>query len=257
MHCPAGTVVPGVHGTEEPAHLRTPALTDHQPVRPHAQRLAQEHVQGDHAGTLDVAQPGLQPDQVPVRRGEFTGVLHHDDAFGPGDGQQHRGEQRGLAAAGAATDEEVHPGTDDRLHGLPPARIGQELVQGAGLGVLDADGEQRASGGQRRQQGMDTVAIQHHVGERCGVIEPAPPGSHQPHCQFADGRRGLETGPAAAQPRGAIAPYLPVGIDQHVGGAGDIGQGLQRTQPEHRIRKVPDHAHGTGGTNHLPRCVDG
>ena len=60
---------------------RLPAadLADHDPVRPHAQRVADQVADGDLALALDVRRPALQPDHVVLLELQLHGVLDGDD----------------------------------------------------------------------------------------------------------------------------------------------------------------------------------
>ena len=107
-------VVAGVHGLEHVERLAAAALADDDAVGPHAQRVAHQVADRDLALALDVGRARLERDDVLLAQLELGGVLDGDDALVVRDeGRQHV-EQRRLARAGAAGDEDVEPRLDAR-----------------------------------------------------------------------------------------------------------------------------------------------
>ena len=111
----AAAVVAGVERGQQVDHLGAAHLADHQPVGPHPQRLPDQGAQVDRAGALDVGGPALERDDVRMVGAQLGGVLDEDEPLGRIDQGEQGREQRGLAAAGAAADQEGHPGRDQRL----------------------------------------------------------------------------------------------------------------------------------------------
>ena len=66
VHRAAAALVPGVHRGQQVGDLGPAHLADHEPVRPHPQRLPDEVGQGDGAGELGVGRTTLHPDDVRV-----------------------------------------------------------------------------------------------------------------------------------------------------------------------------------------------
>ena len=64
---------------------------------------------------FDVRRPRLEPDDVALPQHQFRGVLDRDDALVVGDEAREDVEQRRLAGAGAARDDDVQPAGDGRL----------------------------------------------------------------------------------------------------------------------------------------------
>src|SRR6185312_7665118 len=75
------TVVAGVHGLEHVQGLAGTALPDDDPVRPHAQGVADELADRDRALPLDVGGAGLERDDVLLAELQLGGVLDRDDAL--------------------------------------------------------------------------------------------------------------------------------------------------------------------------------
>ena len=94
--------VAGAPGFEEVERLRAAHLADRDPIGPQAQRRANQLGQRDHAVL------GAHGNEVGRGALQFARVFNQDDAIG---GLRHFGEQRvdqrGLAAAGAAGDQDV------------------------------------------------------------------------------------------------------------------------------------------------------
>ena len=107
-------VVTGVERGQQVAHLTAAHLADDQPVGAHPQGLADEVAQRDPAGALDVGRPGDQPHDVRVARPQLLGVLDADHPLPRIDSREQRGEDRGLAAAGAPGHDEREPGGEHR-----------------------------------------------------------------------------------------------------------------------------------------------
>jgi hypothetical protein len=96
VYRPGATVVAGVERGEQIYDLRTAHLADHDPVRPHPQRLPHQVSNGHFANAFDIGATRDELDQMRMCRLEFGGVLHADDALVRGDGAQYRGQQRRL-----------------------------------------------------------------------------------------------------------------------------------------------------------------
>ena len=70
---------------------------------------------------LDVARPGLHPDHVRLLEPQLGGVLDRRHPLVVGDEGREGVQQRRLAAAGAARDDDVDPGLDARPRGSRPS----------------------------------------------------------------------------------------------------------------------------------------
>ena len=183
-------VVAGVHRLEHVEGLAAADLADHDPVRPHAQRVAHQVADGDLALALDVRRPALQPHHVLLLELQLDGVLDGDDALVVGDeGGQHV-EQGGLAGAGAAGDDDVQLRLDagvQQLGHLRGERAELDEVADASAGPCElADGERGAVDGQRRDDGVDARAVrQAGVDHRRGLVDAAADLRHDALDDFA------------------------------------------------------------------------
>ena len=106
---PGAAVVAGVQRGEQIDHLGAADLADHDPVRPHPQRLPHQVAHRHLADALDVGAARDELHQVRMPRGQFGGVLDADDALVGGHRAQRRGQQRGLPGTGATRDQERQP----------------------------------------------------------------------------------------------------------------------------------------------------
>ena len=75
-------VVTRIHGLQHVDGLRRSHLTDHNPVRTHAEGVHHERALVDLALTLHVRRPGLQPYHVGLAELELGRVLDGHDALG-------------------------------------------------------------------------------------------------------------------------------------------------------------------------------
>ena len=148
-------------------------------------------------------------DHVRVPGPQLAGVLDEHEPLVGVHQRQQRGQQRGLAGAGAAGDQERQPGGDDRLeqpHPLGRQRPGVlQLRQREAAGPRHPQREQRAGPGDRGEHGVEAGAVgQPEVDVRRGVVEPASTGGGQPLREPA--HRGLVGEPdvGALQPRAAV-----------------------------------------------------
>ena len=173
----AAALVTGVHRGQQVGDLGAAHLADHEPVRPHPQRLPDEVGQRDGAGELGVGRAALHPDHVRVRGRELAGVLDDDDPLVRRDQREQGREQRRLAAAGAAADQEGEPGSTIRAEQLgrrpgsasPTPRSRRARTSGsAGTRRL----MQVPGVGDRAQHRVDPAAVgEPGVDERHGVVQ--------------------------------------------------------------------------------------
>ena len=86
---------------------RAAHLADDDAVGPHAQRVPHQVADRDLASALDVRRPRLQPHDVLLLQLQLDRILDRDDALVAGDERRQHVEQRRLAGAGTAGDEDV------------------------------------------------------------------------------------------------------------------------------------------------------
>jgi hypothetical protein len=96
-----------VHRLEHVEGLGSSNLPDDDPVGPHPQRVAYEVANPDLALALDVLRARLEPEDMLLGQLELGRVLDRDDAVAVGDRGGQRVQERCLAGAGAARDQDV------------------------------------------------------------------------------------------------------------------------------------------------------
>ena len=113
-------VVAGVHRLEHVERLGAADLADDDAVGAHAQRVADEVADRDLALALDVRRARLEPEHVPLCSwsSAASSIVTMRSSSGIDGGQ--RVEQRRLAGAGAAGDEDVQLRLDAALRGSRP-----------------------------------------------------------------------------------------------------------------------------------------
>ena len=107
-------VVAGVHGLQHVVGLGAADLAHDDAVGPHTQRIAQQLPLVDLAAPFQVRGARLQPDHVRLLQLQLRCVLDGDDALVMRDHAAQGVQQRGLAGAGAAGDQDVARGTAPR-----------------------------------------------------------------------------------------------------------------------------------------------
>ena len=115
-------VVARVHRLEHVERLGAADLADDDAVGPHAQRVADQLADRDLTLALDVLRARLQPQHVALVQLQLGGVLDGDDAVVVGDRRRQRVQERRLAGAGTARDEDVQLGLDAALEELDRLR---------------------------------------------------------------------------------------------------------------------------------------
>ena len=156
-------VVAGVHRLQHVDGFLAADLAEDDPVGAHAQRVLDEVAHGDLALALDVGGAGLQPHHVRLLQLQLGRVLDRHRALAVVDHPAHGVQQRGLARAGAAGDQDVEPrpagDLQDRRHvgrdvALPRHDVEGDLLLGE---LADRDG--RPVDGERRDDDVDAAAV--------------------------------------------------------------------------------------------------
>ena len=234
----AAALVPGVEGGEQLDHLRAAHLADDDPVRSHPQGLADQVVQRQRPGPLEVGGAGLERDDVRVRRRELGGVLDDDDPFGRRDQPEQGREDGGLAGAGAAGDEERRPRGDQRLQQPPHLGRGvpgrEQVGQRERAPRREPQRDGRAGAGDRRQDRVQARAVgQPQVHARGGVVETAPAQRGQPLREPAHRLLVGQVDVRRLQAVAAVEEDTAGAVDQHVGHPGEGQERLQRPGAVH------------------------
>ena len=232
-----GAFVAGVHGLEHVHDLRPPDLAHDDAVGAHAQGVAHQVPLGDLALALDVGRPGFQAPHVLLLQLQFRGVLDGEDAFVVRDEAGEDVEQGGLARAGAAGDQDISLALTMAWKNLADVRgqgaLGDQLLQGEAADGKAADGEHGAVQGQGRDDGVHPGAVGqagvHHGG---GLIDAAADVGDD----LVDGVQQVGVVPEAHRGFFQLAAPLEVdlviAVDQDIGDAGVVHEGLQRPQTQ-------------------------
>ena len=156
-------VVAGVHGLQHVQRLRAADLADDDPVWPHAQGVADELADRDLALALDVLRARLQSENVGLLHLQLGCVLDGDDALGVGDRGRERVQERRLAGAGSAGDQDVQLGEHAALQevdGVGAERSEPDhLVQVEPLVAELADRDERPAERERRDHRVDAAPV--------------------------------------------------------------------------------------------------
>ena len=138
----------GVHRLQQVEGLRSAHLADDDPLGPHAQAVLDEIAHGDLALALDVGRARLEAHDMRLLQLQLGGVLAGDDALVVLDVAGQAVEQRRLAGAGAAGDEDVAARAGDDLQDRGAFRRDRaeldELIERQLVLLELADGERRA-----------------------------------------------------------------------------------------------------------------
>ena len=171
---------------------------------------------------LDVGRARLEPHHVPLPQHQLGGVFDGDDALAIGDEAREHVEERGLAGAGAARDEDVEARADRRLeevqHRLRQRLALDEVLGAEPVGAEPADRQHRAVERQRRNDRVDTRAVgQARVHHRARLVD-AP--AHRADDALDDAQQVLvvlEDDVGLFEPALALDVDLVGAVDQDVG----------------------------------------
>ena len=236
-------VVPGVHGLQHVERLAAAALAHHDPVRPHAQGVADEIANGDLALSLDVRRPRLELDPVLLGKLQLGRVLDGDDPFLRGDVAGQDVEQGGLPGARTARDDEVapdlHAGVEELSHLRRERAEADQIVGGEQLALELADGDAGALQRQRRNDGVDAAAVgQAGVHQRRRFVDVPAERSDD---ALEDAEHGLRRAERLLHP---LQPAGPLDVDlgravHHDLADGLVGEiGLERAEAEGLVDHV-------------------
>nr|BFE77184.1 hypothetical protein GCM10020092_104850 [Actinoplanes digitatis] len=261
-------VVPRVEGTEQVDDLGAPALADDEPIGAHPQCLAHQVGEADHARALDVRGPRLERDHVRVQRPQLGGVLDQHDPFGVWHQGEQRAEQRRLARARPARDQEREPRIDDggqQRGQLRRHRAVLDEIAEAERPLPERPQRQvRPAGRHRRQHRVQPGPVgEPRVGIGLAVVKPPTARSREALGQPPDVVGAAEGDGRAPQAVPAVDPDLHA-IHKHISDLRIFEQRRQRTGtdelvmdpvgqaqhgrvPEHRRARLAPHSGDHGG----------
>ena len=224
------TIVAGVECREHLADLGTAALSQHQPVGPHAQGFAHQSLESKSARPFEIGLPGLEAEEVGMADAEFRDVFDGDDAFGGRSAAEQCAQQGGFATAAGSRDEDVLAASDQRGDGVAGDDVkkasGVEAVERRNLDAGQADGQQRSRRGDWRQDGVNSDAVpQACVDARARFVDMSPTEgdeSHGERPQFAFTREKAGYSRESTPP---VCPDAVGSVHKHVR---DVGIGDER-----------------------------
>ena len=230
-------VVAGVHRLEHVQRLGATHLADDDPVGPHAQRVPHQLADGDLTLALDVVRARLEPQHVTLVQLQLGGVLDRDDALVVGHRRGQGIQERGLAGAGAARDQDVQLGADaaaEKVHrGLGQRSDPDHVVQVQARLAELADRHERPAQRQRRDDRVHAASVgQASVHHRRGLVDPAADLRHDLVDDAAQVRRIGEVDRHLVQAAGPLHPDVMGAVDHDLRDGVVQQQSLQRPMAE-------------------------
>ena len=153
----------GVHGLQHVEGLAATALTDDDALWPHTKRVDDKALDGDLALAVDVLGASLHAADMLLVELQLGRVLDGDDAVLHRDEAREHVEERGLAGARAARDDDVglcqHRGLEETESSLVGRPESDQVVDLVGVAGELADRQQRAVQRQRPDHRVDAGAV--------------------------------------------------------------------------------------------------
>jgi hypothetical protein len=230
-------LVARVHGLQHVERLRAARLADDDPIRAHAQRVAHEGPQRHRTEAVGVGRPRFEAHDVPGGQPQLGGIFDRHDPLAVGDQRGERVEQRRLARARPAADDDVGTCRDCPREQL---RHGGRAV-GAhrhGTGTDAAFGEARPVAGAGPHGRVDARAVgMARVDERARAIVAQPERGDVALEQVHD-RRQVEHDVGLDERTGALDPHRSGAVDHDLR-HGIVGeQRLEGAEPEQAVKHV-------------------
>jgi hypothetical protein len=211
-------------------------------VGAHAQRIAHQRALRHFALAFDVRRARLQAHHVRLAQLQLGRVLDRHDALVAGNEAGDQVEQRGLAAAGAARDQDVHLGQAQALqhldHGRRDAFVVEQVLhrqRTAPKRRIDTSGPSTASGGMiaftREPSGRRASTIGLDSSTRRPTRETI---FSMIFIRCALSWKVMSVSSSAAP----LDVHLAAGVDQDVGHGRVVQQRLERAEAEHLVLDV-------------------
>src|ERR1700738_1069191 len=228
----------GRHRLQHVEYFGAAHLADDYAVGAHAQRIGEQLAWGGVALAPDVGRTGRETEDLGLLQGEFGSVFDGDDALVLGNIVGEAVEQRGLAAACTAADQDIEPGQGGDAHEvghlLEERAAGDQIFHPVAMATEAADAQPGAIDRKRRYDGVYARAVgQPRVNHRRGLVDPPADARHdavddaQQMLVVAKAHRGLVDFAFALDPHPAVA------VDQDVGNVIVLEQRLERPQTQH------------------------
>ena len=239
------SLVAGGHRLQHVEGFLAANLADDDAVRPHAQRVLDELALPDLAAALDAGRSRLQAAHVRLLQLQLGGVLDGDQALPVRDVAGQRIEECGLAAAGAAGNDDREARLDRLAEDLGHRRAQRpRLDQGLhveGLGCELADRDQRPIDRDRPDRHVDARSVgQPGVDHRLGFVHAAPDAADDLVDDAQDVRLVLEAHGRPLQLAEALDVDPLVRVDQDVGDRGVLQEGLDGPEARELVHDLVD-----------------
>ncbi len=236
----------GIHGLEHVERLGASALSDDDPVGPHAQGVAHQLADGDGALALDVGGPRLQGDDVLLAELELRRILDGHDPLVVRNERRQDVQLRGLPGAGAAGDEDVEPGLHAGLQELEHLRGGgaepDEVLHRERRGRELPDGDDGTHQGERRNDGVHAGAIRESgVHHGAGLVHAAADGGDDPLDDLHHVLVVLERHVGELQPALTLDVHLLRTVDHDLGDGLVAEERLQRAKAQDLVGDLLEH----------------
>ena len=194
-------LVTRVHRLEHVERLAPAALADDDAVGAHAEGVHDEIPDRVPALALHVRGASLERDDVGLPEAELRRVLDRDDSLRLRNVAREHVEQRRLAAAGAAGDDDVlarhHRAREKARHAGVERPVRDEVLHRERRRGKLANRDARAADGERPDDRVDARAVlEARVDERRRLVDPPPEGRHD---TLDDGSHALVVGEAGAR----------------------------------------------------------
>src|SRR3954466_16202636 len=233
----------GIHGLQQVKRFRSADFAHDDALWAHTQAVADQFAHGDLAFALDVGRTGFKPYHVRLLKLEFGGVFAGDDTFVVVDVLSETIQQRGLAGAGTAGNQNVGPTAADDLENVRALRRDRaeldELIQRQLVFLELADRKRRAVERQRRHDGVDARAIgETRVADRRGFIDAAADLADDTLADVEQLLIVAESDSGSLDAAGDFDEHGAGAVDHDVGDIVARQQRLERTVTEHVVADV-------------------
>ncbi len=236
-----------VHRLEHVDRLGAANLTDDDAVGPHAESVPHEVADANLALPLDVGRPRLERDDVLLVELQLGCVLDRQDPLAVGDETRHHVQERRLADARAARDQDVELPAHAALEHLDELRRQRaqvdEIAPGQRVGRELADGQDRPLQRERRHDHVDARAVgQAGIHHRRGFVDAAADSRDDPLDDAHQMGVVGEAGVGLVEHTCALDEHLVVAVHHHLGDPVVAQERIDRPVAEHLVDHVLDDA---------------
>ena len=235
----------GVHRLQHVERFFAADLADDDAIGPHTQGVDDELSLPDRALALDVRRPRLEPDDVALPQRQFGSVFDRDDAFLVRNEARQRIQQRRLAGAGSARDDDVQPRGDRALeeieHRLRQRLAIDQILRADAIGAETANRQHGTVERERRNDRVDAGAVlQPGVDHRAGLVDAPSDHADDALDDPEQVRVVLEDDLRLFEAPFALDVHLIVPVDQDVRDVRILEQRFERPEAEDLVQNVGD-----------------